>query len=326
MTELKAVRKLTNINFESEGSAVALVGKAQGGPANGRETLIFKSLNTLEVKEEDIEKASQVTVTMNIVEYLYRFFDLWWEDAEVLARVFGYDTSPDEVEYNDDWYENYIQEKVDAVTIMKSLVIDKDQEDIKKAVAELSPEDYLKVVKSQEIFEKNIDKAKASIKKSSELPEGVIEPKGSKTPSVDDKVNKEESMTDFISKSALDSIVNEAVTKAVAASNAKIEEAEKIIKQYQEEKKAIVEKARKAAIADVEKEAEAAEALFKSLESVDDTTFDSVIKALKKKDEQLATSDILKEAGAQGRPVVTDEVVDTTAQLLKKQYNIKDGE
>lgn len=325
MTELKAVRKLTNINFESEGSAVALVGKAQGGPANGRETLIFKSLNTEEVKEEDIQKASQVTVTMNIVEYLYRFFDLWYEDAEVLARVFGYDTTPDEVEYNDDWYSNYIQEKVDAVTIIKSLVIDKTEEDIKKSVAELSPEDYLKVIKSQEVFEKNVDKARASIKKSSESPEGVIEPKGSKTPSVD-KISKEESMTDFISKSALDSLVSEAVTKAVAVEKAKLDEAEQIIKQYKEEKKATVEKARKAAIADVEKEAEAAEALFKSLESVDDTTFDSVIKALKKKDEQLATSDILKEAGTQGRPVVTDEVVDTTAALLKKQFNIKDGE
>jgi len=325
MSELKAVRKLTNINFESEGSAVALVGKEQGGPANGRQTLIFKSLNTEEVKEEDIEKASQVTVTMNIVEYLHRFFDLWYEDATVLAKVFGYNTEEDDVE-SDTWYSEYIQEKVDAVVIMKSLVLDKGLEDIKKAVAELSPEDYLKVIKSQEIFEKNIDKARASIKKSSESPEGVIEPKGSKTPSVDDKVNKEESMTDFISKSALDTIVNEAVTKAVAASNAKVEEAEQIIKQYKEEKKATVEKARKASIAEVEKEAEAAEALFKSLESVDDTTFDSVIKALKKKDEQLATSDILKEAGAQGRPVVTDEVVDATAALLKKQFNIKDGE
>jgi hypothetical protein len=325
MAELKAVRKLTNINFESEGSAVALVGKAQGGPANGRETLIFKSLNTNVIEDQDIEKASQVTVTMNIVDYLYRFFDLWYEYAEVRARVFGYDTTPDEVEADGDWWDNYIQEKVDAVTIIKSLVLDKDADQIKKAVAELSPEDYLKVIKSQEIFEKNIDKASASINKSS-VKEGVIEPEGSKTPSVD-KIYKEESMTDFISKSALESVVLEAVTKAVAVEKAKLDEAQEIIKQYKEEKKATVEKARKASIAEVEKEAEAAEALFKSLESVDDTTFDSVIKALKKKDEQLATSEILKETGSQGRQAVTtDKAEDATARILKQQFNIKDGE
>lgn len=50
----KAKRRLTNINFEREGSHVALVGKHQGGPANGITTLVTKATN--DISEEDVEK------------------------------------------------------------------------------------------------------------------------------------------------------------------------------------------------------------------------------------------------------------------------------
>lgn len=52
---MKAKRKLTDINFEKEGSAVALVGKHQGGPANGVTTLILKA--TDDISEEATKKA-----------------------------------------------------------------------------------------------------------------------------------------------------------------------------------------------------------------------------------------------------------------------------
>src|SRR5690606_14786119 len=141
-------------------------------------------------------------------DYLRKFFGLWSEDAVVLAKVFGYNTEEEPETYDDNWYDNYIQNKVDAVSIMKSVVIDKSEEEINKAIAELSPEDYLKIVKSQEIFEKNLDQAIAEVKKSSGKTEGVTEPKGSNSPAVE-KSKNEESMTEFISKSALDGIVAE---------------------------------------------------------------------------------------------------------------------
>ncbi|MGY2200514.1 hypothetical protein [Pseudomonas gingeri] len=44
----KAKRRLTNITFEHEGAHIALVGKHQGGPANGVRTLITKSATQLD--------------------------------------------------------------------------------------------------------------------------------------------------------------------------------------------------------------------------------------------------------------------------------------
>lgn len=55
MTKLKATRKLSDINFEDEGSHVALVGDFQGGSANGFSTLITKATN--EVSDEDLQNA-----------------------------------------------------------------------------------------------------------------------------------------------------------------------------------------------------------------------------------------------------------------------------
>lgn len=325
MTEkLKATKRLSNFNFEGEGSAVALVGKAQGGAANGFTTLLTKATN--KITQEDVEKASKVTVTMNIVDYLQTFFNLWWEDAEVLARVMGYDTSPDEQDDTPDWYERWIESQVEAVTIMKSLVIDKEEAEVHKAVAELSPQDYLKIIKSQEIFEKNLEAVKKSSNKSSVKPEGVTEPKGSISPSVDLEKSKEDLMSaEIISKAAHLSAVQEAVEKAVAPVKAELEKAQNKIKEYEDEKVAAVSKARKAQIAEVEKDEGKAEELFKSLETLPEAAFESVIKALKGKEEKVEKSDLLKEIGSEGREAVTEEVEDKTLAILKAKYQNKEG-
>ena len=55
MTKLKATRKLSDINFEDEGSHVALVADVQGGAANGFTTLITKATN--DVSDEDLQNA-----------------------------------------------------------------------------------------------------------------------------------------------------------------------------------------------------------------------------------------------------------------------------
>lgn len=46
MTDIK--RRLTDIKFEHEGAHVALVGKHQGGPANGITTLVFKATDHID--------------------------------------------------------------------------------------------------------------------------------------------------------------------------------------------------------------------------------------------------------------------------------------
>ena len=83
----KAKRRLTDIKFEHEGGHVALVGKHQGGGANGYTTLVFKATN--DVPEEIVEKATKVSVTMDFEEFLVKWFNMYYEDAEVLAKLLG---------------------------------------------------------------------------------------------------------------------------------------------------------------------------------------------------------------------------------------------
>lgn len=318
----KATHKLSKFNFEVDGAHVALVGSA----ANNRTVLLTKS--TDKVTEEDVTKASTVTVTISITEYLRKFFGLWYEDAELLARIFGYTTEEmeEEGEYVD-WYNDYMNEKVAAVSIMKSLVIDKSEDEINKAVAELSPKDYLEIIKSQEIFEKNFNAVvKDTVKKSSI--EGVTTPQGVTSPLVDiNKQNKEDTMSDFISKSAHESALTVAIEKAVAPIQAELTKATEIIKQYEQEKTEAVAKSRKEAIAKVESDATAAEELFKSLETVDVTAFDAVIKALQKSKEKAEASGLLDEVGGTGNSEAVTKAVDSqtnigsrTAEILKQQF------
>lgn len=324
MTEkIKVTRKLSNFNFENEGAAVALVGPAVGGGANSRTTLVYKSKATDEVTTEQVEKASMVTVTLTITEYLRKFFDMWYDDAELLARIMGYDTTVEPTEYVDNWYDNYLDEKVAAVSIMKSLVLDKEQDEINKAVTDLTPSEYLTVLKSQEQFEKNYEKLKPSLKKSSSVvAEGVTAPSGAISPSVEPIEKNEDLMPEHISKSALQSLVDEAVTKAVSSAQVELQKAKDIIATYEQEKQEVVAKSRKTAISTVEADEASAAELFKSLESLPDSAFESVIKALKKKSDALETSDILKEVGGNAKEIHKESgapEVNRTLEILKSQ-------
>lgn len=57
MTDIK--RRLTDIKFEHEGAHVALVGKHQGGPANGITTLVYKATDHIDPVEVALAIAGQ---------------------------------------------------------------------------------------------------------------------------------------------------------------------------------------------------------------------------------------------------------------------------
>jgi hypothetical protein len=328
----KAKRRLSDFNFEADGSHVALVHQMQGGGANGWTTLVTKA--TDDVSVDEIEKASEVTVTMNIVDFLVKFFDLWYDDALVLAMTFGYDVGDAGYSFEDsaEFYSDYLQDRVDAINVMKSVVLDKSIDEIKKSIADLSSEDYLKIIKAQEVFEKNLEEAvvkATSIKESSgnnaegvTVTKGTSVSKGTISPSVDIK-QEEDSMSEFISKAALDTLVQEAVTKAVGEVQAELTKAQEVIKQFEDEKVEAVAKARQARIAEVEKDEEAAKELYKGLEGVSEEAFEVVMKALKKKEEVLDQADLTKELGGNARVIHQDKEpqVDKTAELLKAQFD-----
>lgn len=302
---IKATRKLSEFNFDYEGAAVALVGPSVGGAANGRTTLLTKSLK--DITEEEVEKATEVTVTMNIVDFLCKFFSLWYDDALVLAMAMGYDVGDAGYSFNDsaNEYEDYLQERVEAINIMKSVTV--DVEDIHKAVASLSPKDYLTILKAQEIFEKNFDAATEkveAIKKSSGIPaKGVTAseetPVSKEATSPAGKTNKnleDNTLSEFISKAvheeAVTKAVEEAIAKAVAPVQEELQKAKEQLEAVEKAKVEAVAKARAAAIAEVEKDEKAAEALLKSLEAVSDESFEVIVKSLKAKEEKLDDSDL----------------------------------
>ncbi len=176
MTQRKAKRKLSDIDFSKEGSHIALVSKEQGHGANGHHyALVMKATN---YSEAFLEKASKITVEMDIVEYLTRFYGLWQTDAELLARSLGFTTpgmekavleqaeqmledkeppeAPDwESEPGDTEYEKWINYKLQSIQVMKSLY---ESENITETLASLSEDEYLQLLQDQQQVEKVLKK------------------------------------------------------------------------------------------------------------------------------------------------------------------------
>lgn len=312
MTE-QARKRLSNFNFEGEGSHVALVGKHQGGPANGVTTLLTKATNT--ITDEQVDKATMVQVEMNIVDFLTTFFDLWYEDAVVLAKIMGLDTEPEEEEDTIDWWEKYINEKVSAVTLMKSLVMDKSEAEIHKAIANLKPEELLILLETQKKFEQALSSQ-----------EGVNVSKGTTSPSVEKFNNKGNEMSEFVTKAVHEEQISKAVEEAVAkavkeqeekfvAKQAELDAALEVVKGLEAKEKESVEKGRKAVLKDAGVAEDQVEILYKSTEALSTEAFETVVKAMAKDKKAVEESDMFKEAGVSGE--ASDVELDGVAALTK---------
>jgi hypothetical protein len=122
--------------------------------------------------------------------------------------------------------------------------------------------------------------------------------------------------------------IKKAVEAAEALLKAQVQEKDEQLQkalgqlaQYEVEKKEAVVKARTAAIAEVEKDVEAAEALLKSLEAVSDESFAVIIKSLKAKEEKLEDSDLFvqKSRDASQEEVSALDMVGALINKNKKQ-------
>jgi hypothetical protein len=172
----KARRKIKSLDFSGEDAAVALVGPCVGGPANQIPTLVIKAAN--QFSDEFIEKASTISVSLEITEFLQRFFYLSQVDSEILARTLGYTTAgqekaaleqqeemlegqeppeyPDwESEPGDKKFERYVESKVASIQVMKQLY---EAESIADVISNLSEESYLQLLQDQEMLEKAMKK------------------------------------------------------------------------------------------------------------------------------------------------------------------------
>lgn len=301
MTDLK--RRLTNIKFEHEGAHVALVGPLVGGAANGVTTLVYKSLD--KIPDDIIEKATEVSVSMNFTDFLRKFFGMYWEESIVLARALGFDGSSDYTD-SSEWYKEYIDDKVAGITIMKSVW---KSADIEKALSELSPEETLELLQTQETLEKAM---------SSALPEGDL--------NITSKTNEDIVKMETIEKALHDKLIGEA-TEEVTVLKAKVVEQEDVVKALQAEievfksaavaaKAAARKDALKAQVAEDE-----VEDLFKAVGELPDEAFELVVKQLAAKNALAQDSDMFVEKGVNGQGEQNPEEQDAVAAILKAKYH-----
>lgn len=152
-------RILKDIDFSKDNSHIALVSKKQGGPCSGADyALVLKGSS---FSKETIEKIQQIQVTMELPAFLERFFHMYGSDCEVLARLMGY-VKPEDTEEieQEDWYENYIQEKLDSFTVLKSL---NESQNIVKSLSGLTEKEYLALLTDQSMIEKVLAKQESEL-------------------------------------------------------------------------------------------------------------------------------------------------------------------
>lgn len=341
----KAKRKLSEISFQQDGAHIALVSKQQGGPANNADYALVLKGNKF--SEEYIEKMQQVKVTMELPDFLRKFFSVYYEDAEVLARMMGYVPPTPEVSNQDYSYEDYVQSKLDSFEVLKAVY---NAESIADVLSGLDETEYLAMLQDQSLVEKalkKIDKQQAEEVKQVEQVEKstkesgkeaqATKPENSTNASVEKNVeptgsevtkSKEEKMTlktevktevEMIEKSALVDI-----QKALDAQKEELQKALNVIAQFEQKEKEQVQKAKSDKFIAVVKDEKVRSAIVKaglSLESDED--FDAFLAAITAMANSIETSQGFIEKSAlfqeQGATVETEvpEQESAVARILK---------
>jgi hypothetical protein len=339
-TVRKTKRKLTNIDFSSETSHIALVTPEIGGPANGADYALVLKANKF--SQEAIQKMQQVQVTLDLPDFLEKFFHLYGTDAQVLARMMGYVPEKEEPEeYNSDWYENYIQEKLDSFQILKSL---KDADSLPNVLSTLDENQYLSMLLDQQKIEKALEQVEAN--KESETVAKAAETDTSTHASVETKIeapaskvtkskDKEKQMikpdtevkttVEMVEKSALESL-----QKSLDAQAVELQKALDTVKAFEVEKKEMVIKSKTAQFQAVIKDEKVLAPIVKAalaLENQEDfdsllTAVSSLVQVADTSKENLEKSALFTEQGAtvsEETPVKESAV----ARVLKAKHTQK---
>lgn len=325
-TARKTKRKLSDIDFSREDSHIALVSKKQGGPASGADYALVLKSNKF--SEEFVEKMQQVRVTMELPDFLRKFFSVYYEDAEVLARMMGYEKPEvtDEVKTQD--YEDYIQSKLEAFEILKSA---NDAESLSQVLSELDETEYLAMLNDQERIEKAFVKLEKAAKESAPAAsaEGTDTSPASEVniEEVSTSVNKQEleksKMEDEVKVETVEKAQFELVQKALDEQKVQLQKALETIAQFEAEKKEAINKAKTEKVKAIVKDESKVEAIAKaalSLESEDD--FTAFLAAMQAMMTTVETSEMFVEKGAstQEETVVKESAV---AKLLKAKQVTK---
>ena len=308
----KAKRKLKGFDFAKEGAAVALVGPSVGGPANGIPTLIAKANN---FSPEFIQKMQQIQVTYELPEFLRKVFGMYYEDAEVLAKMLGYvEPEDEETEDYDDWYENYIEEKLSAFTIIKSL---HEAKNLPEALAQLTEQDYLDVLNDQVLIEKALKEFDEKSDDSAKNVEKQVEASASKV--TKNKKEKQMATPEMVEKSEL-----VALQKSLDDQRVALEKALADVKRFEDEKKeAIVKSKTEAVKAVVKDEKQAAVVVKAALALEDQADFDALIAVFKSMNDLLEKSGLFQEQGVSAEAAEDKPGETKLMKALKARHQAK---
>lgn len=288
-TKSKAKRKIKTLDFSGENAAVALVSASQGGPANGMDkALVIKSAGNF--SEEFLEKASQIKVTMDIEDFLCKFFGMWESDAEILVRLFGFEPKATYLQDEAMEYDRYMQEKLSNYEILKSANGALQEGNLAKYLAGLNEEQYLMLLQDQELIEKALDKESAVKAADASTDTNLVENtevEVSKATSVKNDNTTEQSMQEVKTKTVEKSVemVEKAalveLQKALDAQKEELQKAKDTIQQFKQAEKGRIAKARKEQIEIAIGDKVQAEVIAKAALLVEDEAeFQEVLKAL----------------------------------------------
>ena len=313
----RAKRKLSDISFQHEGAHVALVSKEQGGPANLHDYALVLKANKF--SEEFVEKMQQVRVTMELPDFLQKFFGMWSEDAKVLATMMGYvepaDTQQMENEEAQAEVEDWIKSRMEAFEVLKTA---HESDNLAAVLSELSEEQYLAMLKDQELIEKafkNESKLSASAEADDTSP--ACEVNEEEVSASINKENLEKSTMDENQKEMVEKATLDLLQKSFDEQKVALEKALETLAVYEAEKKAAIEKARKDQLVAAVKDEAKAETLFKAVKDVADEEFQAVVKTLTEMQESVEKSALFQEQGSSAQEETEVIQESAVAKLLK---------
>lgn len=307
----KAKRKLKGFDFAKEGAAVALVGPSVGGPANGIPTLIAKANN---FSPEFIKKMQQVQVTMELPDFLEKFFYVWGKDAEFLASLMGWVEPPEDeaAEARDD-YNSWVEDRFTSFSIIKSL---HEAENLPEALAQLTEQDYLDVLSDQVQIEKAIKAFDEKSDTSTNVENTKVEASASR---VNKKKEKQMATPEMVEKAKFVEVQKQLEDQKVELAKA-LEQLNKI---EQEKKEAIVKSKTDAVKAVVKDEKQAAVVVKAALALDNQEDFDALIAVFKSMNDLLEKSGLFQEQGVSAEATEDKPGETKLMKALKARHQAK---
>lgn len=336
--DLDEFEEITDVSFDGDNAHLALTHKSQGFSANGWHTSLLTKADDIELTDDLIKALQQVTVNLSFEEFLRKFFDMYYSDAELLTKILGMET---EYEYylKENALEDpldaapmYLEEALDKFVVMKSA----------KSISDIPAGDITSILNLQATFEKGVDKFDITFEKDQDSPdsEGVEEvtktsENNGATPSQETEATPSDESSE-VNKTSGDNIteesmdINELMKSAEAQELIKAQIADAVAAQTAE-----ITKAKDAEVAEVK------EALTKSAEELEtfrvekaariEKGFSNLVKSLTfiaEEDQTTAVDTLMKANDAEGVDLgfIITQLEKAQEELTKAKAEFVDSE